>query len=131
MQELHNKLMRDLRIIGIRVKFDLELKPYSKSYYGRYNPNSNKVTLYAYEDPRLTTLIDYEELLTTLVHESIHCMQWQDENFVRVKGVMHNLEFHRLLECYSKRVRALMLLKEVVNGNIIKGLSNRPTNVFS
>ena len=39
MQELYHRLKTDLRNIGIREDFELELKPYSKTFYGRYDPN--------------------------------------------------------------------------------------------
>lgn len=105
MQSLYHRLLRDLRDVGITVDFTLELKPYSKTYYGRYDPNTNKVVLYVYEDKDQTKLIRYKELLLTLIHEAVHCIQWHDESFVRVKGVMHDAEFHRLYKEYSSKVR--------------------------
>ena len=115
MQELHYRLLRDLRKIGINVSFELELRPYSKTYYGRYNPNSNKVTLYVYEDKSRTKLLKYEVLYMTLIHEAIHCLQWNDKSFVRRKGVMHDPEFYRLFNSYSDKAKSLMLLQEVRN----------------
>lgn len=115
MQELRYRLLRDLRKIGINVSFELELRQYSKTYYGRYNPNSNKVILYIYEDVHCTKLLKYEGLLITLIHEAVHCLQWSDKSFVRRKGVMHDPEFYRLFNSYSDKAKSLMLLQEVRN----------------
>lgn len=129
MQGLYFKLLRDLRSVGITVDFDLELKKYSKTYYGRYDPNKNKITLYVYQDKECTYKYSYEDLLMTLIHEAIHCMQWKDETFVRIKGIMHDTEFYKLYEEYSDRARAILLFKEVkTSDNIFKkiGFSNSP-----
>lgn len=113
MQELYHRLLTDLRRVGITVDFTLELKKYSKTYYGRYNPNSNKVTLYVYEDAKCSRLIEYQELLLTLIHEAVHCLQWKDPSFVRRKGVMHDTEFHRLNNYYRDRAKSLFTTLEV------------------
>ena len=117
-RELHHRLLSDLRKVGITVSFDLELKPYSKTYYGRYDPNTNKVTLYVYEDKECSKMIQYEDLLQTLVHESIHCLQWSSKSFVRRKGVMHDAEFFRLFNKYSDRAKSILLLQEVRNDRV-------------
>lgn len=113
MQDLYHRLKHDLRNIGIKEDFELELKPYSKTFYGRYDPNRNTIILYVYEDSSCTRFIPYKELFLTLVHESIHCIQWHDKSFVRVKGVMHNEEFHRLYNYYKLRAESLLSFKEV------------------
>lgn len=113
MQDLYHRLKHDLRNIGIKEDFELELKPYSKTFYGRYDPNRNTVTLYVYEDSSCTRFIPYKELFLTLVHEAVHCIQWHDKSFVRVKGVMHNEEFHRLYNYYKLRAESLLSFKEV------------------
>ena len=112
LQELYHKLLSDLRRVGISIDFNLELKPYSKTYYGRYDPNSNKVTVYVYEDSACTRMQNYKDLLLTLIHESIHCIQWNSESFVRVKGVMHDVEFYRLYNLYSQKAEALLERRE-------------------
>lgn len=113
MQELYHKLLRDIKSIGLPTNFTLELREYSKTYFGRYDPNSNTVTLYVFQDSSCTTLFDYEDLLLTFVHEIVHCIQWHDSSFVRRKGVMHDVDFYRLLNIYSDRVKAQSLLKEI------------------
>lgn len=120
MKELHHRLLSDLRRVGITVSFDLVLRPYSKTYFGRYDPNKNEVTLYVYEDKACTRETKYEELLLTLIHEAIHCIQWHDKSFVRIKGVMHNAEFYRLYGMYSDRAKSILLLKEIRNESSYK-----------
>ena len=120
MRELYHRLLSDLRKIGVDVSFDLELKPYSKTYYGRYDPNSNKVTIYVYEDKECSKLINYDRIFLTLIHEVIHCMQWQDKSFIRRRGVMHDAEFYRLLNMYSDKAKSLSLLQEVKHDRVPK-----------
>lgn len=112
MQELHHRLLSDLEKIGISADFTLELKPYSKIYYGRYDPNTNKVILYVYRDKGCSQVEEYKDLLMSLIHESVHYLQWTDKSFVRRKGVMHNAEFYHLFNKY--RTKAEILLQEVI-----------------
>lgn len=114
MQKLYNRLMKDIRDIGIKEEFKLVLKPYSKSYYGTYNPNSNTITLYVYSDKGCTKVFPYLNLLLTLVHEAIHCKQWKRKDYRRVKGIMHDEEFKILYNVYSDRARAILLMREVM-----------------
>ena len=115
MQELYCRLLSDLQKVGIKDDFSLELRPYSKTYFGRYDPNSNKVTLYVYEDKSCTNLIKYEDLFMTLIHESVHSIQWHDQFFVRRKGVMHDTEFHRLFNEYKDKAKSILLMREIRN----------------
>ena len=111
MQELYHRLLNDLQKIGITDNFSLELRPYSKTYFGRYDPNSDRITLYVYEDESCSNYIKYEELFITLIHESIHCIQWHDKSFVRRKGVMHDAEFYRLYNYYCNKAKSMLLLR--------------------
>ena len=113
MQELETSLRKDLSKIGLDVKFTLSLRPYSKSYFGRYDPNKNIIILYVYKTPD-GAMYSYEDLLLTTIHEAIHCLQWSNPEFKRVKGVMHDLEFKRLYDLYSNRARARILFREVL-----------------
>lgn len=112
MQELETKLRNDLSKVGLEVNYTLSLRPYSKSYFGRYDTVTGTIILYVYQTPN-GVMYPYEELLLTLIHEAIHCKQWNDPNYVRIKGVMHDPEFKRLYNLYSNRAKARMLLKEV------------------
>ena len=114
MQDLEMKLRNDLSKVGLDVDFTLSLRPYSKSYFGRYDIASSTIILYVYQTPN-GVMYPYEDLLLTLIHEAIHCKQWHDPNYKRVRGVMHNLEFKRLYALYSNRAKARILLKEVLN----------------
>ena len=112
MRELTNRLLQDIREVGITVDFDLELRDYSKTYFGRYDPNTNKITVYVYEDSKCSRAVPYRDLLMTTIHEAVHCIQWDNPNFVRRKGVMHDAEFYRLLGMYSHRAEHLLRRKE-------------------
>jgi hypothetical protein len=112
-RELEKRLRRDLIRIGLTENFNLDLRGYSKSYYGRYDPNTDTVILYPYKTAE-GDMYSYEELLMTLIHEVIHCKQWHDPSFKRLRGVMHDPEFKRLYHKYSDRAKALILFSEVV-----------------
>lgn len=114
MQELEAKLRNDLLEIGLDVEFKLSLRPYSKSYFGRYDINSSTIIVYVQKTPN-GEMYSYEDILLTTIHEAIHCKQWHDQNFKRVKGVMHDLEFKRLYALYSDRAKARILFKEAIN----------------
>lgn len=129
MQELYHRLLSDLQKVGIYKNFILELRPYSKTYFGRYDPNLNKVVLYVYEDKSCTKLLKYEDLLMTLIHESIHSIQWHDKSFVRRKGVMHDAEFYRLLNKYEDRAKSILLMREIRNDKFHKTLSRGATQI--
>lgn len=113
LQELYHRLIQDMTRVGITIDFDLELKSFSKTYYGRYDPNSNKVTVYIYEDKSCTRMYSYEDILMTTIHEAVHSLQWHDKSFVRRKGVMHDADFFRLYNMYSDKAKSILLLREV------------------
>lgn len=113
MQELEMRLRNDLSKIGLDVKFTLSLRPYSKSYFGRYDINTSTIIIYVQKTPD-GEMYSYEDLLLTLIHEAIHCYQWHNPDYKRVKGVMHNIEFKRLYALYSNRAKARILFKEVL-----------------
>lgn len=106
-------LLRDLRAIGIPMNFTLELRGYSKTYFGLYDPNDKKVILYIYRDPELKHRYSYAEVLEQAVHECVHHIQWEDPYYVRHRGVMHNPQFYRLLEEYNSRAKTMLLFREV------------------
>lgn len=112
MQELEERLREDLLNIGLVEDFTLSLRPYSKSYFGRFDPNTDTVIVYVQKTPE-GSLYSYRELLLTTIHEVIHCKQWHNPEFKRVKGVMHDPEFKRLYSLYSNRAEARILFREV------------------
>lgn len=105
--------MTDLKTIGIDVDFKLTLKKYSKSLYGRYHPERREVTLYISPDPKGEFNYPYSQLLDTLIHEAVHCIQWSDPKFKRVKGVMHNYEFKKLENMFMDKAKAMFLMEEI------------------
>lgn len=115
MEELSNRLMTDITSLGLNDGFELEIRPYSKTYFGVYNPNCDKIVLYVYEDKNCKHLYPYWNILVTFIHEIAHHIQWTDPDFVRVQGVMHNEQFYRIFNRYKERAKALMLLREVQN----------------
>ena len=129
MQELHHRLLTDLRKVGINESFRLELRPYSKTYFGRYDPNVDKVTLYVYEDKSCTRYIKYEDLFMTLIHEAIHCIQWHDNTFVRRKGVMHDAEFYRLFSEYKDKAKSILLMREIRHDKFYSTLRSKTPEI--
>lgn len=108
MQYIKDKLLRYLDKIGLKADFNLVLKKYSKTLYGRYNPNNNTVILYVFKDKSCTKSYTIIELLNTLIHEVCHCIQWSNPDYVRYKGVMHNTEFWSMYNKYTRRARRVL-----------------------
>lgn len=113
MQELEMSLRNDLSKVGLDVEFTLSLRPYSKSYFGRYDINTSTIIVYVQKTPN-GEMYSYEEILLTTIHEAIHCYQWHNPEFKRVRGVMHDLEFKRMYNTYSNRAKARLLFKEMM-----------------
>lgn len=114
-QQYYRRIIEDLRKIGIdeeKFKFKLQLKSYSKTYYGRYSPKTKTITLYLYQDPTGIVPVDYRSLFLTAIHEATHCIQWSDKSFVRKKGIMHNQEFYRLFRFYKEKAEEMIDFKE-------------------
>lgn len=129
MQDLYHRLLKDMKAIGIPTDFTLELKGFSKTYFGRYDPNSNKVTVYVCENKSCTKRYKYEEILLTCIHEAVHAMQWNDKSFVRIRGVMHNADFYRLYNLYSDRAKSILLLREVRNDRVFQASRGKTPEV--
>ena len=115
LNSLKSNILEDLKIIGLPVSFDLCLKPYSKTHYGKYVIPDNTVLLYVYKNKDRDEVFPYLDLLLIAVHEGVHAMQWHDPYFIRVKGVMHDAQFWELYNKYSDRAKALVLFREVVS----------------
>lgn len=112
-EQLYNRLISDLQSLGIPFDFKLDLRPYSKTYFGRYNPNNNKMTLYIYEDKQCTKLYSYDKLLDTLIHEFTHYVQHKDPKFKRLKGVMHDSNFVKMFNSFKDKVYSAKLWREL------------------
>lgn len=113
MQELYNALLNDLYKLGFNIhSFKLVLRPYSKSYFGRYYIATKEIYLYVFEDEKLKRFLPYYQLLDTLIHEAVHAKQSSNKNFVRKRGVMHDPEFKTLYNKYHKKMLELRAEKE-------------------
>lgn len=113
LQELYHRLLFDMQRVGIDTSFTLEIKSYSKTYFGRYDPNHDKITVYVFEDDLCTKMYSYMEILLTCIHEAVHSIQWNDKSFVRRKGVMHNADFFSLYNRYADKAKSYLLMQEV------------------
>ena len=112
--ELRTKLLNDLRALNINTDgMTLVVKPYSKSFYGRYYPKDNRIFLYAYKDPERTCMYPYNQLMKTLLHEVVHFIQWNDPEYVRVKGIMHNEEFYRIYNSLERQYKRKVMMNRV------------------
>lgn len=113
--DLQDRLISDVACLGLDLDFDLELRPYSKNYFGVYNPNNDKIVLYVYQDRNKKHLYPYWTILSSFIHEIVHYIQWNDPNFVRNKGVMHDTQFYGLYNSYIDKMKSVLLLREVVH----------------
>lgn len=103
---LKKALISDLEKLGICCSdFELELRPYSKNYYGRYYTNRELVVVYVYRDKEKTTPFDYSDIFSTVLHEVCHHLQWSNPEWVRLKGVMHDKAFWDMWTKYMKAHR--------------------------
>lgn len=125
-EELHTKLLSDLSQLNLPVyEVDLFLRPFSKTFYGRYFPVYNdkevrpKIYIYPYENTN-EDLMTYDKILETAIHEFCHHIQHTSGSFIRNKGVMHDTQFWRLYNHYINRARkyemfgGVVLEKEIV-----------------
>ena len=114
MENLKQRLLSDLSAVGVNTEesFELVLKDYSKSYYGRYYPDKKRVVVYVHEDRDLNKQFPYEQLFSTALHESVHHIQWCDPNYKRAKGVMHNPQFYALYNRLMRKHRIYRQFKK-------------------
>lgn len=107
-EELVSRLTRDLADIHLPIdEVDVIIRPYSKTYYGRYYPSVNdsvrpRIYLYPFKN-KCGALYSYSLIMQTLIHEMVHHIQYTNDSFVRVKGVMHDVNFWKLYNRYVKK----------------------------
>ncbi len=125
---LITRLLSDLTRVKLPVEeVDLYIRPFSKTYYGRYFPvyNDNtlkpKIYIYPYENTE-GDFMDYDQILKTAVHEFCHHIQYTNASFVRNKGVMHDTQFWRLYNHYIERAERYNLIGGVSSGEKVKTL---------
>lgn len=114
---LYHRLITDLNKLKLPTdEFDLYLRPYSKTFYGRYFPSFNdnkkpKIYIYPYRTAN-NILYPYSTVLYHTIHEVCHHLQYSDPNFKRRKGVMHDTNFYKLLEYYVNKAEQQNLLRK-------------------
>lgn len=115
-EELKTRLLSDLSHINMPVdEVSLVIRPYSKTYYGRYFPVYDdkrvkpKIYLYPYENTE-EDLLSYDIILQTAIHEFCHHIQYASGSFVRNKGVMHDTQFWKLYNHYEERAKRYQLI---------------------
>lgn len=125
---LMTRLLSDLTRVKLPVEeVDLYIRPFSKTYYGRYFPvyNDNKlkpkIYIYPYENKE-GDFMDYDQILKTAVHEFCHHIQYTNSSFVRNKGVMHDPQFWRLYNHYVERAEKYRLIGGVPSEKKVKTL---------
>lgn len=107
---LKQKLINDLSRLFLPVnEFDLEIRPFSSSFYGKYTPKNfnnkrKKATIWIYPySNKSGDMYSYCKILKTAIHEVCHHLQYTDPDYTRRKGIMHNSEFYYLMDKYVKR----------------------------
>ena len=115
-EELKTRLLSDLSQINLPVcEVNLFIRPFSKTYYGRYFPVYDdkiikpKIYLYPY-DNKDGDLMRYDDILQTAIHEFCHHVQYTSGSFVRNKGVMHDTQFWKLYNHYIERAKKYQLI---------------------
>lgn len=124
-EELKTRLLSDLSLLNLPVyEVDLFIRPFSKTYYGRYFPVYNdkevkpKIYVYPYENVDME-LMKYDVILETSIHEFCHHIQYTSGSFIRNKGVMHNAQFWKLYNHYIERAKRFQLLGGELNVSIV------------
>lgn len=123
-EELQHRLLTDLYTLRLPVnEVDLFFRPYSKTYYGRYFPSYDKGVkpkIYIYPFNEDYSVMNYEQVLDTTIHEFCHHIQYSN-GFVRLKGVMHDTEFWKLYNLYTNRAKKLKML----GGGVIESVVSK------
>ena len=105
------RLLSDLSMIGLPMnEVDLFIRPYSKTFYGKYYPVYDedcvkpRVFLYPYEQNG--ELMDYDTILAFGgIHEMCHHLEYTDPSWVRLKGVAHDVKFWKLYSYYVMKAQ--------------------------
>lgn len=96
---LEAELKNVIKDLGLPTNFDIDLRGYSKCYFGRYHIDTKKIVVYVLEED-METYIPYKDILETVIHEAIHHYQYSKQDFIRFDGVMHNNEFKQMEQRY-------------------------------
>lgn len=102
MKRLSKKIKSDLHQLNNNTDFDIELRGYSKTVWGIYHPDRKLIVLYPFICPSKEFMRSYDDLFLTALHEYVHHLQYSNPSFTRYHGVMHDAEFWKLYDQYSK-----------------------------
>lgn len=111
-ESLYQQLVFDLSSLKLPVdEVTLEFRPYSETYYGRYFPSKHRIFIYPYMNKN-GDFLSYSKILCTTIHEMVHHIQYQDVNFKRNKGIMHDPQFWKLYNHFVGRAIKYEILTE-------------------
>lgn len=97
MDALLNKIISDLKLMGLELRLPIILRPYSKTMWGYYDSNDGKIVLYVYRDKfKKRGFIHYNILFRTILHEYVHALQRNSSVWKRYNGIMHDSEFWKI-----------------------------------
>ena len=116
-EELYHNLMCALKQLNMPLdEVTIKFRPYSKTYYGRYFPDSNRIFIYPYNDED-GNFMSFTSILCTTIHEMVHHIQHQDPNFKRQKGIMHDPKFWELYNHFLDRAvsKSILVREEIEN----------------
>lgn len=114
---LRASLKKDLHDIGLPVEeVKLSLRPFSKTYYGRYFPSIDKdikptVYIYPYCNDK-GVMYGYDTVLYHSIHEMCHHLESSMPFWKRYKGVMHDPLFWKLFYHYIEKAQDSGILRE-------------------
>ncbi len=117
--ELQHRLLCDLRKLNLPIEeVEIYLRPFSKTYYGRYYPVMNtkmgvKPKIYVYPFEKDGTVMTYTQILKTVIHEFCHHLQYS-RGHTRIKGIMHDTHFWSLYNKYNSLADKLNMFGGVV-----------------
>ena len=120
-QDLKHRIETDLENLRLPIdEVEICIRPYSKSYYGRYFPVNDKnikarIFVYPYPYKKIKLMYSYSAILCTVIHEMCHLVQFTSSNFVRYRGVMHNPQFWKLYNRYVDRALDLCIISRRVD----------------
>ena len=115
---MRRRLISDLKIMGLSTDSELVLRPYSKTQWGYYDPNADRIVLYVYADRKCISLADYETIFKVFLHELVHSFQWKSSKWKRLYGIMHDTEFYVILNRLCEVARDKGLIEDDRQGYV-------------
>lgn len=116
-EEIYYRLVSDLRNLKLPVdEVELHIRPFSKTYYGRYFPSHEsdekpRIFIYPFTNKKNTECDSYNQIVSTAIHEMVHHLQYTSPNFTRYKGIMHDTQFWQLYHHYMNRAIKLEIVE--------------------